>query len=191
MGRYRGWFAALLLLPLLAGCFGSSGTGSGSGAAGPTEGEPPAATTAESTAGAGAPCVHTQPEEIGRILNSTPAGPPEPLNGDPLVLIGAPRGLVAFTGCSFPLKGPQVGSDSKLEVNVFRAAGGHDVFEKIRGAATVKVTPVADLGDEAFLAMTLQTVVVVRTGNQLVVVGYLVQNGENTVKVARAVLASL
>jgi hypothetical protein len=188
MGRHRGWFAALLLLPLLAGCSGSSGTATGSEPAGS---EAAATATAESTAGAAASCVHTPPETIGRILNFTPAGPPESLDGDPLVLLGAPRGLVRFTGCAFPLKGPQVDADSKLAVNVFVAAGGHDVFEKIRSSATVKLTPVPDLGDEAFMAMTLQTLVIVRKGSQIVVVGYLVQNADNTIKVTREVLSSL
>jgi hypothetical protein len=184
--RYRRWIVAFLLLPLLTGCSGSSGTSTGSEPAGSE-----AATTAESTAGAAASCVRTPPETIGRILNFTPAGPPESLDGDPLVLLGAPRGLLSFTGCGFPLKGPQVDADSKLEVDVFVAAGGHDDFERIRGAAKVKLTPVPGLGDEAFTAMTLQTLVIARKGAQIVVVGYLVQNEENTIKVAREVLATL
>jgi hypothetical protein len=180
--RGRGLLAALLLLPLLAGCSGSAGT-NGPEAAGPTDGQ--------SSAGAASSCVRTQPEEIGRILDLTPAGPPESLDGDPVVLLGGPRGQAAFTGCSFPFKGPALAPDTRPEVNVFVAAGGHDDFEKIRSSATVKLTPVPDLGDEAFLAMTLQTLVVVRKGAQIIVVGYLVRNEENTIKVARTVVAGL
>jgi hypothetical protein len=54
--------------------------------------------------------------------------------------------------------------------------------------------PVPDLGDEAFTAMTLQTLVIARKGASIVVVGFLVQNEENAIKVARVarkVLADL
>jgi hypothetical protein len=107
------------------------------------------------------------------------------------VLIGAPRGLVSFTGCSFPFESGGIDAGQKLQLNVFFAAGGHDDFERIRSSATSKLTPVPGLGDEAFMAMTLQTLVIARKGTKIVVVGYLVQNEENTIKVAREFLASL
>ena len=187
----RGLLAALLLLPPLAGCSDSAGSATGSEAAGPTDDQPAAETTTGSTDGTSSPCAGTKPETIGHILDLTPSGPPESIDGDPLVLIGAPRGLVSFTGCSFPLKGAGINADSDLDLNVFLAAGGHDDFERIRSAVTAKMTAVPDLGDEAFLAMTLQTLVIVRKGAKIVVVGYLVQNEENTIKVAREVLSGL
>jgi hypothetical protein len=195
----RSLLAGLLLLALLAGCSGSTGTaGSGSAgtatgseAAGPADGQSAVETTAGSAdgTGAGTPCTRTKPETIGRILDITPAGAPEPVDGDPVVLIGAPRGLVSFTGCSIPFT--VAGLDGKVTVDIYVADGGHDDFERIRSSATAKVTSVPDLGDEAFTAMTLQTLVIARKGSQIVAVDYLVQNEENTIKVAREVLADL
>jgi hypothetical protein len=194
----RSLLAALLLLPLLAGCSGSTGTAAGSTgadtgseAAGPTDSQLPAETTAGSADGADSACTRTPPETIGRLLDLTPAGAPESIEGDPLVLIGAPRGLVSFTGCSLPFTGAGLDPDQKLTVTIFSADGGHDDFERIRSSVTSKATPVPDLGDEAFTAMTLQTLVIARKDAKIVVVGYLVQNEENTIKVAREVLGDL
>jgi hypothetical protein len=156
-----------------------------------TDSQPSAETTAASADGAGPHCTGAQQEAIGRILGLTPAGAPESVEGDPLVLIGAPRGLVSFTGCDLPYRSTGIGADQTLSVSIYFASGSHDDFERIRSAATSPKTPLSGLGDEAFTAMTLETLVIARKGANIVVVGYLVQNEENTIKVARTVLADL
>ncbi len=138
----RSLLAALLLLPLLAGCSGSTGTAgwtgaaTGSEAAGPTDGQRTAETTAGSADGAaaGPVCTDAKQETIGGILDLTPAGAPESIEDDPdpLVLIGAPRALVSFTGCSLPFTGAGIDPDQELTVDIYSANGGHDDFERIR-----------------------------------------------------------
>jgi hypothetical protein len=194
--------ALLLLLPLLAGCSDSTDTASGSDSAGSSDRQSSVETTDEAVettdepadgTDAGSACAGVDQERIGTILDLTPAGAPESIDegSDPLVLIGAPRGLVSFTGCSLPFTGAGLDPDQELTADVYFTDGGHDDFERIRSSVTSQATPVLDLGDEAFTAMTLQTLVIARKGSKIVVVGYLVQNEENTIEVAREVLAGL
>ncbi|MBI4943740.1 MAG: hypothetical protein HY830_23615 [Actinobacteria bacterium] len=196
-------FGALLLASGLVACSagsdlsdpagssvdGAAGSADGD-AAGGDAGQSPAQTdgqTAEQAAG-GSVCDRLDPATVGQIVG-LPPGDAEAMDGYPPRLLGSPEGIASFSGCQYELEDPAV--PQGLSVDVYYADAGHEEFEQIRTTAVRAPKPLQGLGDEAFVAQSLQTFVYVRKGNRIVVCSYLVQHEDDVVRVAREVVGTL
>ncbi|WP_088289431.1 hypothetical protein [Kineosporia sp. A_224] len=198
-------FAVLLCLLLLAPGVAACSAGSDLAAAGAgSAAEPDGGAGGDTVAGdagqtdpagqtdqqaAGSVCDRLDAATVGQVVGLTPRGSEATEDVYPPRLLGSPEGIVSFAGCEYEFEHPDV--PEGLSVDVYYADGGHEEFEKIRTTSVRPPKPLAGLGDEAFVAQSLQTFVYVRKGSRIVVCSYLVQHEDVMVELARQVVSTL